>query len=69
MDEQRVNHVIDLLQQIKDEFLEQKKQGRSSIFVYVHKKYSDWLDKQVEAGTYKDHTHAIESLIREKMKE
>jgi len=30
---------------------------------------ASWIDKQVEAGVYRDRNHAIETLILEKMKE
>jgi len=30
---------------------------------------ASWIDKQVEAGVYRDRNHTIETLILEKMKE
>lgn len=41
-------------------------EGRTIVF--VDEKLVGWVTEQVEAGRYRDESHAIESLIRKEMK-
>jgi len=42
--------------------------GKDRITITLPKPCLEWLDKQVEARTYANRSHAIEVLILEKMK-
>ena len=45
-----------------------KKTGEGKAGVFVDRKLLEWVDGQVDAGKYRDRSHAVEEMIREEMR-
>ena len=58
---------LDLIVKIINIIAEQVGKGRRWIWVDV--KLVEWVDKQVEMGKYRSRSHAVEKIIRSKMRE
>jgi hypothetical protein len=58
---------LELMVKIINMIVEQVEKGRRWIWVDV--KLVEWVDKQVETGKYRSRSHAVEKIIRSKMRE
>ena len=58
---------LELMAKIINMIAEQVEKGRRWIWVDV--KLVEWVDKQVETGKYRSRSHAVEKIIRSKMRE
>ena len=66
-EEKTSDEIMDLWTEFAKFMKSQIEKGRD--MVWIDKKLLSWVDKQVEAKIYHNPRHAIEVLIREKMKE
>jgi hypothetical protein len=56
-----------LVVEVVKTIVEQVDKGRD--WVWIDVKLVEWLDKQVEMGKYRSCSHAVEKIIRSKMRE